>query len=69
MFESPQVFNMIPVSAPGSCPSGTRPVFRAYNARAAQNDSNHRYSASGAVYQQMVALGWRGEGIVFCAQE
>lgn len=28
----------------GSCPSGSLPVYRAYNGRFAQHDSNHRYT-------------------------
>ena len=49
-----------PASAPIS-------VYRAYNNRAAQNDSNHRYTTDIGVYQQMLARGWSGEGVVMCA--
>lgn len=42
-------------------------VYRAYNNRFAQNDSNHRFTTSQSVYQQMIASGWQGEGIVMCA--
>jgi hypothetical protein len=56
----------VPVS--GACPvSAPIPVFRAYNDRAVQNDSNHRYTTDLAVYQLMIARGWRGEGVVMCA--
>jgi serine protease len=55
-----------PVSA-GTCPAGTVNVYRVYNNRFAFNDSNHRYTASLATYNGMIADGWRGEGTVFCA--
>jgi len=56
----------VPVN--GVCPaSAPIAIWRAYNNRAAQNDSNHRYTTDLAIYQQMIALGWRGEGIVMCA--
>jgi beta-mannanase len=58
----------IDVPASGACPAfAPIPVYRAYNHRAAQNDSNHRYTTDIAVYQQMIALGWNGEGIVMCS--
>jgi uncharacterized delta-60 repeat protein len=51
----------------GGCPETTQGVRRAYNNRFAQNDSNHRYTTSADVYAQMLAAGWSGEGVVFCA--
>jgi streptogramin lyase len=56
---------------PGStgCPDRTQPVYRAYNNRFAENDSNHRYMTSAALYVQMLAKGWSGEGVVMCAPE
>jgi Repeat of unknown function (DUF5648) len=60
-------FSGWPVSSPGVCPIGTIPVKRAYNGRFAQHDSNHRYSTSDTIYNQMVAQGWSGEGVVFCS--
>lgn len=51
----------------GACAAGQSPVYRAYNGRWAQNDSNHRYSADAGIYGQMQAQGWSGEGVVFCA--
>jgi uncharacterized delta-60 repeat protein len=59
-------FNAWP-KANGACPAGTQGVMRAYNNRFAQNDSNHRYAVSQATYNQMLASGWSGEGVVFCA--
>ena len=58
----------IDVPVNGACPaSAPIPVYRAYNRRAAENDSNHRYTIDIGVYQQMLALGWQGEGIVMCS--
>ena len=51
----------------GACAGGQVPVYRNYNGRWQQNDSNHRYSADAGIYAQMVSLGWAGEGVVFCA--
>jgi uncharacterized delta-60 repeat protein len=51
----------------GLCAAGTVPVFRNYNNRAQFNDSNHRYTTDFATYQSMQTLGWKPEGIVFCA--
>ncbi|MEP7083192.1 MAG: YCF48-related protein [Betaproteobacteria bacterium] len=63
-FERNEFFVTVPVG--GTCPGGGLPVFRNYNGRFAQRDSNHRYSTDSAIYAQMIALGWSGEGIVFC---
>jgi len=58
----------IDVPANGRCPaSAPIAVWRAYNKRAAQNDSNHRYTTDIGVYQEMIRKGWSGEGIVMCA--
>lgn len=52
----------------GSCQvhAATTEIYRLYNNRFAENDSNHRYTSSLEIYQQMQALGWIGEGIVMC---
>ena len=65
VFES-FAFYMFP-SFSFQCAIGQVPVFRVYNGRAVQNDSNHRFTTSQTVYQQMLNAGWRGEGIVMCA--
>ena len=52
----------------GSCPAGSRPVWRAYNDRAAENDSNHRFTVTDAVRLAM-KVGWADEGLAFCAPE
>lgn len=54
--------------ASGQCAAGSVPVYRAYNNGAARGiDSNHRFTTSQTVYQQMLNARWRGEGIVMCA--
>lgn len=62
-------FSGWPKTADGTCPPGTTPVKRAYNNRFAVNDSNHRYATSDAIYSQMLAAGWSGEGAVFCSPQ
>lgn len=52
----------------GTCASGTVPVYRAYNNGYARGiDANHRITASATAYQQALASGWIGEGVVMCA--
>jgi len=51
----------------GTCLGSGIRVWRTYNGRFAQNDSNHRYSVSQQIYNQMLAQGWNGEGVVMCA--
>jgi hypothetical protein len=52
----------------GSCAGGTVPVYRAYNNGSTRNvDSNHRITGSQAALQEVVARGWKNEGIVMCA--
>jgi photosystem II stability/assembly factor-like uncharacterized protein len=59
-------FHALPLQTGGGCATGQVPVYRAYNQRWQVNDSNHRYTTSVATYNQMVALGWSGEGVVMC---
>ena len=61
-------FAITPAAPGGVCAQGLLPVYRAYNNRFAQRDSNHRITANQAAYQQQVAAGWIGEGVVMCAQ-
>jgi hypothetical protein len=65
-FESNDFSSTAPAS-PANCPSGTVPVYRAYNNRFAFNDSNHRLTTDVNAYNSTVAQGWIGEGIVMCA--
>lgn len=57
------------VPTKGSCYPGTHPVWRLYNDRFAQSDSNHRFVSSADVYRHMIASGWIGEGVAFCSPE
>ena len=55
-------------STNGVCPTGTVPVYRAYNNGFARGvDSNHRISTTTAAIQEVVARGWIDEGVVMCA--
>jgi Repeat of unknown function (DUF5648) len=47
------------------CSTG-RAVYRLYNNRFAQNDSNHRYVTDLALYWSLQAQGWTGEGLRLC---
>jgi hypothetical protein len=52
----------------GICPSMLAPIYCAYNNGFARGiDSNHRITSNFVAYQQTVAGGWIGEGIVMCA--
>jgi hypothetical protein len=52
----------------GICPSGTMPVYRAYNNGFTRGvDSNHRISSNTAAIQEVVNRGWVNEGVVMCA--
>jgi hypothetical protein len=50
------------------CPAGTEAVHRAYNnGFALHKDSNHRYTTSTQALQDVVARGWKDEGVAMCA--
>ncbi|MBP8297962.1 MAG: hypothetical protein KAX84_17765, partial [Burkholderiales bacterium] len=66
--EATDVFYLVP-PANGACAQGRRAVLRAYNNRYAQNDSNHRYATDSIAYNQVLARGWLGEGVVMCAAQ
>jgi hypothetical protein len=54
----------------GACATGLVPVYRAYNNGFTRGiDSNHRYTSSISTYQQTIAGGWSGEGVVMCAPQ
>lgn len=58
--ESDNVFLVgLPDPASGACPSGSSPIYRAWNGR---TDSNHRYTNDPAVQRSMVARGYIAEG-------
>ena len=52
----------------GACPTGTTPVYRAYNNGFSRGvDSNHRITSNSSAIQEVVARGWINEGVVMCA--
>ena len=52
----------------GSCASGQVPVYRAFRGQTRfPDDPNHRFTTSLTLYNQLVALGWDGEGVKLCA--
>lgn len=60
----------IPVpEASGQCAGGLVPVYRLYNNRWRENDSNHRYVTDEAERDRMAAKGWSYEGVAFCAYQ
>ncbi len=60
IFETDDAFTVdLPGPITGSCPAGSTPVYRLWNARA---DTNHRYTTSAAVRDQMLAGGYVAEG-------
>jgi len=61
-------FHATPAVA-GDCSAGMAPVYRAFNAPAGANEGNHRYTTDTSLYANLVAAGWTGEGVVFCAFE
>lgn len=53
-----------------ACPTGTEPVYRAYNnGFSLRVDSNHRITSSLAALSEVVARGWSDEGVVMCAPQ
>lgn len=65
-FESLDFLSTAPTA--GICPSGTVPVYRAYNNGFARGiDSNHRITSSPTALQETVSRGWNNEGLVMCA--
>jgi len=66
-FESIAFNTGIPLPG-GGCSTGSVPVYRAFNDGPAQGkESNHRYSTSLAAINDVVARGWKSEGVVMCA--
>ncbi len=52
----------------GTCPTGTTPVYRAYNKGFSRGvDSNHRITSSLTAINEVVTRGWSNEGVVMCA--
>jgi hypothetical protein len=72
VYESPNVFHIgLPDTGTGACPPGTMPVYRVWNNRP---DSNHRYTTSSTIREQMVTTGGIAEGygpdaVIMCAPQ
>jgi hypothetical protein len=72
VYESADVFHIaLPDTTTGTCPFGTIPVYRVWNQRA---DTNHRYTTSRTIRDQMVARGYAPEGygpdaVIMCAAQ
>jgi hypothetical protein len=65
-FEGYAFATTLPVG--GACPTYTVPVYRAYNnGFALGKDSNHRITTNPYALQEVIAKGWRFEGVVMCA--
>jgi hypothetical protein len=56
-------------AAGGTCSGSLTPIYRAYNNAFPRADSNHRITPSAAGIQEVVARGWRAEGVVMCAPQ
>ena len=63
LFELNALYVAMPGGTPGArtCPSGTRPLYRAYN-NGMGAAPNHRYTTDPAVLDAMIAQGWVMEG-------
>ncbi|WP_244859938.1 hypothetical protein [Nitrosococcus oceani] len=64
-YEGIAFYAKLPIN--GVCPDASVPVYRVYNNRWRENDSNHRFVTSVREYQAMTAKGWVGEGVALCA--
>lgn len=63
-FEAIAFYALAPVN--GACGAGSRAIHRAYNNRAAQEDSNHRFIAQERLGDGL-PTGWAVEGVAFCS--
>ena len=63
-YEGVAFYAVVPDS--GTCPGGMAPVFRFYNMRAQENDSNHRFMVE-ARQKVAMSVSWKDEGVAFCS--
>lgn len=63
-YEGIAFYALVPTD--GACPAGSDPVYRAYNGRAEQRDSNHRFTVD-ATLRSAMAWSWTDEGVAFCS--
>lgn len=71
-FESLDFDSTLPTTSGigGICPTGTTPVYRAYNNGFARGiDSNHRITSSQEAILEVTSRGWINEGVVMCAPD
>ncbi len=55
------------LSGNNTCTQGLQPVYRLFRGNARfPDDPNHRFTIERQIYDEFVALGWSGEGIVLC---
>jgi len=72
VYETPSAFYIaLPDTTSGACPAGTIAVYRVFDNRA---DTNHRYTTSLTVRQQMQGQGWIAEGygpaqVIMCSPQ
>lgn len=64
-YEQIAFYALVPTN--GQCPGATIPVYRAYNNRADENDSNHRFMPDPQMRSAELSLGWADEGVQFCS--
>jgi hypothetical protein len=63
-------FVAVPTQSNGSCPTGSIPVYRAYNDGFGHGkDSNHRYVTDRSLLAPLFAAGWIDEGVAFCVPQ
>ncbi len=68
-------YRALPANA-GTCPSGSRAVYRVYNGQDGSKkrsdgspiSASHRFTTSPSVYADMQTQGWKAEGVAFCAR-
>jgi len=63
-YEATAFWAMVPKA--GACGAGYLPVYRAYNGRAAEMDSNHRFMGDPTQHGAML-FGWGDEGVQLCS--
>ena len=63
-YEGVAFYALVPQA--GACAPNTTTVYRAYNKRASQSDSNHRFTADPGLRAAM-SVDWADEGAAFCS--
>lgn len=68
-YEAIEMSVIQPNISAGTCELGTVPVYRLFRAKSATKSANHRYTTDIAMYNNAMANGWAGEGVVFCGAQ